>query len=116
LSSDFVGPQIEKVDATHFLIGGTSMWNTNGTMLWYDRYMTYGDDYNTLYVAAAPLYESVGASGTAPGTRASVIRCYDLSDPEVNKNIYNASDPMQQISTGRSKWNYTCAESENPGM
>jgi len=116
LSSDFVGPNIYRVDDTHFTIGGTSMWRTDGTFLWYDRFMAYGDDYNTLYVAEAPWYESVGASGTAPGTRASLIRCYDLSNPEVNMNIYNDSDPMQQLATGRSKWNYTCSESENPGM
>jgi outer membrane protein assembly factor BamB len=108
--------QIDKVDDTHILVGYNQMWRTDGTFLWYDRMISASDTYHVYICAAAPAYRLFGGSGTSPGQRVTLGHGWDLSDPEVNKDIYNASDPIQQVASGRSLWNYTLDETGDVEM
>jgi len=99
VTSTFVGPLMDKVDETHFIINHQMMYRTDGTLMWRDTSIAAGDTYNTNLVAAAPGYKVFGVSGTSPGQRVSVVRAYNLSDPDTNMGP-----------GGRSLWNYTIDE------
>jgi len=109
-STMFGFPEIDKVDDTHILVGTNQMWTTKGTFLWYDRMINPGDTYHVYVEAAAPASKIFGGSGTVPGQRVTVGRGWTLENPDVNMNVYNESDPVQQLSSGRSLWNYTLDE------
>jgi len=118
---------IYKVDSKHIAVlgGGLTMFRTDGTFCWHDDKINPGAVYHSAVLEAAPEYKifgpfSPGSAGLPLGSatsRVSYLGCWDLSDPETDKNVYNTTTYIPnltvdkvQLSSGRSLWNYTIDE------